>query len=155
MKFQEKYVQSHPFAADEVFPLLSPEGEVRWLEDWEFRMIHSDSGNTEKGCIFSTDIHAEDEAIWIVTNYEPENHHLSFVRFSPNKNITEISIKVIPIEHGKSQKSQSEIEYSYTPLTTNEHERLSISLDSEFKKMMEWWEKALNYFLKTGKMLAK
>ena len=152
MKFHKKYVQSHPLAADEVFPLLSPEGEVRWLDNWKLRMIHSDSGKTEKGCIFSTNIGAEDETIWIVANYEPENGRVSFIQFPPNKNITEISIKVVQVGH---DKSQSEIEYSFTPLTTNEHERLSISLDAEFKKRMESWEKALNHFLRTGEMLTE
>ena len=152
MKFRKTHIQSHSFPATQVFPLLSPEGESEWLEDWNYKMIHSHSGKTEKGCVFSTDHHSHGETIWIVTNHEPERQQISFVRFSPGKNVTEIAIKVMPTGE---ESSTSHIEYSYIPLSTAEHERLKGELDTEFETMMEWWEKAINYFLKTGKRLAK
>lgn len=152
MKFRKHHIQHHPFPAEKVFPLLSPEGEKRWLDGWDYRLIHSDTGRIELGCIFSTDHHADEETLWVVTAYDERAREVGFVRHSPNKNVVEIHIQVK--DEGEA-KSASEISYLTTPLTSAENERLVMDLDQEFVEMMDWWERSLHHYLKTGKMLRR
>lgn len=64
----------------EVFPLLCPVKEYDWIPAWQCRLIYSESGYAELGCVFSTDFkdHSGPE-IWVVCTYE-KNRLIGFVK---------------------------------------------------------------------------
>jgi len=137
---------------EKVFPLLSPVKEKDWLDGWDYEMIYSNSGLIEKNCVFSTSNPDEMDTIWHVTQHNPEKFEVEFLRVAPKENVVRINIKLTPIEN---DKTEAEIVYQYTGLNKEQNEFINSGLESKFDKSMKWWEKSINHYLETGKMLKK
>jgi len=150
MQVQKEFVQKHPFPASQVFPLLCPVREKDWLEGWNYRMIHSQSGLAEMGCVFSTSHHGVGETYWMVIHYNPDNYEIGFVRCTPGKNLVRIDIH---LKNTSPHSSNTYLTYAYTPLSQEESSLLEEGLDARFEDDMRFWENAINYYLQTGKML--
>ena len=59
-----------------VFPLLCP------VREWDCRLVYTESGLAEPGCIFQTDRPADGGLdTWVVSHYQPP-HHIAFVRIN-------------------------------------------------------------------------
>lgn len=65
---QQRMFQSTP---QEIFPLLCPTTELDWLPGWNCKLLHSQSGYAEFGCIFNTSYFGMDE-VFICTRYEKD-----------------------------------------------------------------------------------
>ena len=135
---------------NEVFSLLCPVRETEWLEGWTFNMIYSKSGFIEKDCVFTTTNYGKFDTVWQVTQYDKNNHCIEFLRVTPESELVKINISLKEKSH---DTTQTEIEYQYTSLIENRNKYYENDLEDEFAGMMNWWEKAINHFLKTGKML--
>lgn len=65
-----------------VFPLLCPVREYDWIPEWDCRLVHTESGLAEPGCIFQTEREAEDGLdTWVISRHEP-NDRIAFVRMN-------------------------------------------------------------------------
>lgn len=157
MPFQGKqktfcYIQSNLGPAHKIFPLLCPVKEKEWLDGWNFTMIHSKSGYIEKNCVFTTPHHGDHETVWHVTQYEPMEYSIEFLRVSPGENTVRINIDLEPISQ---IETNTHIRYEYTALTEEANFYIENQLKDDFCKQMKWWEKSMNHYLKTGEKLLK
>lgn len=155
MKFIQKtfhHLQHNTAPPEKVFPLLCPVREYDWLDGWQAKIIHSESGLVEENCVFTTPHHGEMETVWHVTKHDPENFEVAFVRVTPGENVVRIQIKLVP--EGDAA-TQSRISYQYTALNEAQNEHIRENLPAEFAESMNWWERALNHYLDTGEMLKK
>jgi hypothetical protein len=50
-----EYTQTNPAAPERVFPLLCPVREADWIPGWRYKLIYSESGVAELGCVFTTE----------------------------------------------------------------------------------------------------
>ena len=143
-----EFVQSNPAAPSEVFPLLCPVRESEWLPGWEYRLIYSESGIAELGCVFTTpNASAQAERIWIVTEYDRAQYRIGFVWIDPDRIITELGIQ---LEAGDRGMTRAKIRYRYTGLS-EEGNREVESYDRQwFEVRMRNWETCINEFLRTG-----
>jgi hypothetical protein len=146
------YEQSNNAPPDVVFPLLCPVREKDWIDGWDYKMIFSESGLIEKDCVFSTPHHGNEQTIWYVTVHDKENYKIEFVRVTPNEEVVKINIYLIDNGNGTTT---SNITYRYTALNSNKNLWIKEKLDSEFKENMIKWEKAINFYIETGKKLIK
>jgi hypothetical protein len=146
------YKQINNGRPEVVFPLLCPVREKDWIEGWDYKMIFSVSGLIEKGCVFSTPHHGNEQTIWYVTEHDKENFKVEFVRVTPNEEVVHISIFLTDRGNGTTV---STITYEYTALCEAKNRWILEKLDSEFEKNMEEWENAINFYLETGTMLTK
>jgi hypothetical protein len=137
---------------EKVFPLLCPVREKDWLDGWDYNMIYSKSGLIEKNCVFSTSFPDEMDTIWHVTQHNPEKFEVEFLRVTPKKNVVRINIKLTAVEN---DKTEADISYQYTGLSDDQNKFINKELESVFEESMKWWEKSINHYLKTGKMLKK
>lgn len=64
-----EYSSHVPAPPEAVFPLLCPTLEYLWLDDWDAKMIHSESGVAEAGAVFRT--HIRTGETWVTTRYDP------------------------------------------------------------------------------------
>jgi hypothetical protein len=135
-----------------VFPLLCPVMERDWIDGWECNMIYSESGFIEKDCVFTTTHHGNQETVWHVTQYDKENHIIEFLRVTPNENTVRIKILLEEIDHSKTKVH---IYYLYTLLKKNNTVIEFKAIEQSFFDSMYWWEKAINYYFKTGLKLKK
>ncbi|NBB92845.1 MAG: hypothetical protein GVY32_06740 [Gammaproteobacteria bacterium] len=63
-----------------IFPLLCPVREYEWIPGWDCRMVYSESGLAEPGCVFQTDREADGGVdTWVISRHEP-NRRIAFVR---------------------------------------------------------------------------
>ena len=146
------YLQQIEGTPQQIFPLLCPNREKDWLDGWDYEMIYSLSGFAEANCVFTTPMHGKEATVWMVSRYEPEQGIIDFVRFTPSEMIVRISILVYP---KNKEITPVEVTYIYTALGEEQEKYLEQQLSKDFRKSMEWWEKAMNYYLRTGEMLRK
>jgi hypothetical protein len=148
-----EYTQTNNAPPEKVFPLLCPVREADWAPGWQYRLIYSDSGVAELGCIFTTpnppsEPHASAEKTWIVTDYDPAAFRIGFVWINPNRVATEIRIQLMPAHEAKTQAS---IRYRYTSLSEEGNREITTYDENWFRNMMQGWETAINEYLRSGK----
>jgi hypothetical protein len=162
-----EYTQTNSAAPEKVFPLLCPVREADWIPWWRYKLIYSDSGVAELGCIFTTqdrtvesekysssssgrDFHST-ESTWICTDYDPDSFRIAYVWIKPGRVATELWIKLTAAENSQTH---SHIRFRYTGLSTEGNREVESYDRSWFEKKMKGWEAAINYYLTTGQMIA-
>lgn len=147
------YIQHHKFNADAVFSLLCPLREKEWLDGWDCDIILSHSNGIEMGCVFSTPFSTDKNTVWFTTQYDKGDHVVEFIRHTPGEHIVKINLKVV--DTPEEQGSQTFIVYEYTGLNEHQNAYITGKLAVDFEKSVKWWERAINHFLETGKMLKR
>lgn len=148
-----RYAQRIEAPPARVFPLLCPIREGEWLDGWidELRMIHSESGLAEEGCVFQTQPPGRAETVWMVTRHDPVGRVVEFVRFTAGLVVTRLTIGV---DAQADDSSKVNITYAFTPLSAAGRNlvRETYSADA-FRRDMAWWESSMNHWLRTGEIL--
>lgn len=151
-----EYIQTNPAAPEKVYPLLCPVREQDWLPGWQYRLIYSDSGVAELGCVFTTPnpppasaSHGQSvrEITWIVTDYDPANFRIAYVWINPGSIIAELQIQLRPHEHAATR---THIRYRYTGLSPEGNRELAGYDQKWFEARMQNWETTINHYLRTG-----
>lgn len=146
------FLQHNTGTPDQVFPLLCPVREKDWLDGWVYEMKHSVSGLIEKDCVFTTPHDGDQDTVWIVTEYDKENKRIDFVRFTPNEQVVKINIS---LELMGDKMTRTRISYRYFSLSDRSADYFANKLEDEFNENMQWWEHAINHYIKTGKKLLR
>ena len=158
-RITHEYVQTNPAAPQGVFPLLCPVREQDWLPGWQYRLVYSDSGVAELGCVFTTPhppasgVHsgAASETTWIVTDYDPAAFRIAYVSINPGYVITELRIQLSALEQAATR---THIRYRYTGLSTEGNRELEGYDQKWFEARMRNWETSINHYLRTGNKMA-
>lgn len=149
-RITRSYRQTINATPEVIFPLLCPEREKEWLDGWDYTMIYSDSGLAEEGAVFSTSSQAEENTIWITTKHDKVNHEVEFTRCTPASRVCIQKIAVLP----KDEKSSYvDISYTITAIFAGGNKFIESYTEEIFMNLMIFWEKSMNYFIETGKML--
>jgi hypothetical protein len=146
------YNQINNAPPERIFPLLCPVREKDWLDGWDYEMIFSKSGRIEKGCVFSTLHHGNNETIWYVSKHDKKNKIVEFIRLTLMEEVVKINITLHDNGNGTTT---SNISYEYTSLNDYKSDWIEKELDKVFMDSMTWWEKAINYYLNTGEKLQR
>jgi hypothetical protein len=146
------HVQRIEAAPERVFPLLCPVREREWLDGWECELLHSRSGLAEEGCVFRTRWDDFPETVWIVTLHDGETGRVEFARVTPGLVATRLLLRVEAAGAGTALH----VLYAHTPLSAEGAAFVEKEYAPEaFERSMTWWERSMNHFLKTGRMLRK
>lgn len=154
-----EFTQTNPALPERVFPLLCPVREADWLPGWQYRLIYSDSGVAELGCVFTTpnppgsavEERAAAETTWIVTEYDPAGFCIAYLWIDPGHVITELRIQLAP---GGPGETRTHIRYRYTGLSAEGNRDLEQYTQPWFESKMQNWERTINHYLRTGKKIA-
>lgn len=133
---------------DKVFPLLCPKREYDWIEPWKCRMVRSESGFAELDCIFVTDFPNEDEDVWVVSLYRPDEE-IQFVRFN-GRRVIRYSITLTDNGDGTTEAEWKQI---ITGLNEEGNRLLEGLTDEAYRKEITVLERLLNHYLTIGEML--
>jgi hypothetical protein len=147
-RVSRSYTQHLEAGADAVFELLCPVRETEWVNDWRPRAVFTESGVAEPGCVFITPGVPED-ALWLMTEYDRENHRLQIIKFIPGVVIGTIEVELT--DGGDS--STADITYAYTSVSDHGDRALEEFTEGHFQGFMKTWERELNHYLKTGSKL--
>ncbi len=135
----------------EVFPLLCPVRETEWVNDWRPRLVISESGLAEPGCIFITPGIPED-ALWLMRIYDRKRHHLEIIKIIPGMVMGTITVALAAADGGGCA---ADITYAYTALSDQGEVALEEFTEAHFAAFMKTWETELNHYLTTGAKLPR
>ena len=135
------------FTAKTIWPLLCPVREYDWIETWDCKILHSESGFNESGCTFTTDLPSEGgKEVWLTSRYDP-HQRLEFVRTNAIR-IIHFVVKLKPA--GKGTR------LTWTQLVTALNEQGNDYVANKpkaFATQMTMLERMLAHYLETGKRL--
>lgn len=152
VKRSKKYRQLNCGIPAKVFSLLCPVREADWIDGWEYSMIYSHSGLAEPGCVFTTPSSDNKTTTWYISEYDPQQFIIEFVRMTPAEMVVKISIRLSDNGNGTTT---ADILYEYTSLSEEANRWIIEELDTTFSGNMAYWEKAINHYLQTGTKLLK
>jgi hypothetical protein len=148
----KSFTQINNAPPSRVFPLLCPVRESDWIDGWQYEMSYSVSGLAELGCIFKTPAPGGKSFTSYVSNYDPANFKIEFVRMASDEMVVKINIQLIDTNNAATK---AYITYEYTSMNDTANRWLDEELDKSFYSSMRYWEKAINHYLFTGTKLAK
>ncbi len=156
-KFQGKrvtheYTQNNVAPPEKVFPLLCPVREADWVPGWEYRLIYSETGVAELGCVFITPNEDGSETTWVVTEYDPASFRIAFAWVNPGLVAAQIRICLSRSSESPGHTSAL-IRYTYTGLSSNGNQEVERYDQKWFQHKMQSWEAAINHYLRTGKRI--
>jgi hypothetical protein len=135
-----------------VFPLLCPVREAEWLDGWNYRLVYSESGFAEEGCVFTSSQTGEKDTIWLITKRDEGNKEIEFSRITPESRVAKLNISVEDID---CENSLVHITYTYTALNESGNKFIDEFTQAKFNKSMKFWEDSMNHFLMTGEKLTR
>ncbi len=145
-KVSHTYTQTICSTPNEVFPLLCPVREAEWVNGWEPRVVVTESGHAEQGCIFVTPGLPHD-AVWIMTRYDTEKFLMEITKVIPGVVVGMIQVQ---LRADGDASTLAEITYTYTAISDYGNQMLEEFSVEHFTAFMETWENELNHFLTTG-----
>ena len=149
-RISRSYTQSLGAPPERIFPLLCPVREADWVPDWNPELILSNCGVAEAECVFRTP-DSPDNAIWIITQFDPENYALEMYKVRPNHTVGKLEIALVSDGPGATK---ADIAYTYTAIGPVGEAFLSDFTEEWYLDFMVQWEKALNHYLSTGEKIS-
>jgi hypothetical protein len=143
-----EHVQTNPAAPERVFPLLCPVREAEWVPGWQYRMIYSQSGVAEEGCVFTTPNDTGPESTWLVTEYRPPRR-IDFVWIQPGRMAARLRFELA----WAGGQTNLHARYEYTGLSLEGDAQVERFTEAWFESKMQRFQAALNHYLQTGKMI--
>jgi len=147
-----EYTQNNVAPPEKVFSLLCPVREADWVPGWQYRLIYSESGVAEGGCVFITPNEDATETTWVVTDYDPATFRIAFVWVNPGLVAAQIRI-CLSNSSGVLGHTSALIQYTYTGLSTEGNHEVERYDQKWFRHKMQSWEAAINHYLQTGKRI--
>ena len=144
------YVQKIKAPPERVFPLLCPVREADWVPDWDPVAVYSHGGYAELDCVFVTRTQ-EDEAVWMITRYEPEAGRVEMVKVTPGVTACQLRITLTASSQGGTD---AEVTYTHTALGPRGEAFVAGFTEAYYHQFMTGWEKALNHYLETGELIS-
>ena len=145
-----QHTQTNQALPERVFPLLCPVREADWVPGWKYRLIYSQSGVAELGCVFTTPNDGGSESTWICTEYDRERLRIAYAWVT---RLVACQIR-IQLEPGLDSNTRAHIQYTYTGLSHAGNKEVERFTGEWFRAKMEGWEKAINHYLRTGHVIA-
>jgi hypothetical protein len=146
------YAQTINADPSKVFDLICPVKEADWLDGWDCTLLYSKSGFAEAGCVFLSRQEGEKDTIWMITKRDVENKVVEFVRATPESRIARLTVSVKEMGEGRSRVV---VTYDFTALSEAGNHFLEQYTEQAFIETMQFWEKSMNYYLETGKILKR
>jgi hypothetical protein len=131
-------------APDQVFPLFDPLGEKLWVPDWDPVMIYPPTGSPETNAVFTTQEHDGPPAVWIVVQFDPDQHQVTYVRVAPHSHVATIAVQCT----GEgAEMTAAKVAYTFTGLTAHGNAYIDTFSEGYYHAWIQQWEAAINHYL--------
>ncbi len=148
-RIRHVYTQSLVAPPEKVFLLLCPVREVDWEPGWLPDLVVSESGVAEPECIFISPGQPA-PSIWIISYHNPDRFEAHMYKVTPRHTVCKLEIALFP--DGK-RGTNADIAYTYTAIGPSGDAFLETFTETWYAQFMRTWERALNHYLTTGKLL--
>jgi hypothetical protein len=136
-----------PLPIERAFPLFTPLGEKRWVEDWDPTFLHPPDGETQEGRVFTT-AHGGETTLWSCTAFEPAAHHARYVRVTPTSRFGFVDVRC---EALAAERTRVHVGYSYTALSEQGEADLAALTDAAFAEMLDDWRAMIDRHIQGGR----
>jgi hypothetical protein len=142
---------------DECFALACPVEELKWIDNWRFDMIYSDSGRNEDNCIFREDMSGTAvlnlpglSTYWYTTLYDTANHRFHSLLMYGDKAAGKFEFEAGDDGDGYSIGSWR---LTYTALNEEGNDIADDSLKDRMSFMLTFLGRSAKHYLETGEIL--
>lgn len=130
-----------PCDAETAFPLFSPEGERRWIKEWDPRPCYPGTVAFARDTVFREG-EGEHEAVWTIVDADWQAFRAEYVRVAPSHS-AHITVRIEPLGPDRSQ-----VTVSYTVTTFAQHATLLEAFsETAYAAKMQNWQTQLREFL--------
>lgn len=150
VRVRRTYRQHLDAPPDRVFPLLCPVREADWVPGWDPSLVFSTSGVAEDDCVFIMPDDDTDDAIWVITRHDAAAHVVAFVKVTPGHTVSRIEIT---LASDAPERTVATVTYQYTALSDAGEAFVRDFTEAAYVDFMQQWERQLNHYLRTGRML--
>ncbi len=147
-------IQAEPSA---VFALACPKEELKWIDQWQYDMIYSDSGKNENNCIFKEKmsglfvLNAPDiETYWYTTLYDQKSFHFHALLIYGNLAVGKFEFVVSDTDDGSSK---ADWRLTFTALNENGNRVADEALKDRMTAKLQFLGESAKHYLETGNML--
>lgn len=133
----------------EVFPLLCPVKEKDWAPGWDPKLVISNSGVIEKECIF-VEADKPDDAIWVVSEYDPDNFEVAMYRIVPGVMVGKFAIR---LDSEEGEATRASVSYEQTAMGKDGEKIVKEFTAESFNEFMDEFKLAIDHYLTTGEMI--
>jgi hypothetical protein len=142
------YVQSLAAPPDRVMPLLTPDGERAWEEDWDPTVLYA-APAPGVGTVFTTRHPGRPPTVWFLEEYDTAHHRVRYVRMTPGSDVTQLDIALAPVG---ADRTTATVRYTYTGFSDEGNAFVATMTPEHYEHRLRAWETALNHFLTTGEL---
>lgn len=137
--------------ADEVFRLLCPVRENEWIPGWQeaCKVLHTDSGIAEEGCVFTTYYPDEGRAVWLCSDYDPAAYRIEYIKHIEGKAIAKWQMRVEPLGPRRCVLISR---FEMTALSEVGKRHVLNFFADRHDELLEGIRTKIVYFLQTGQM---
>jgi len=132
---------------DKTLPLFTAVGERLWIKEWNPTYIYPETGEPQRGMIWKTTNDDGIDEIWVTVNYDVTQYIATYVKWSPENNVTQIDIQCNSV--GDTQ-TLVQVTYTITTLSNKALIDLNPFTKEHYDKWIMSWEKAIDHYLKHG-----
>ena len=132
------------FSIDEIFPLLCPKMEEKWIPQWECQVIYSLSGYNEPGAIFKTEKAFGTELIWHTNVYDKETGNIEFTNFAKDKFVFRFIIQVQVLSEKQCRLTFTHV---FKPITDEGVELVNTYAAEDFQSRLSGLSRLLDSYL--------
>jgi hypothetical protein len=130
-----------------VFPLFSPEGEKLWAPGWDYTNLLG-TNELRRDDVFLTDTHdhKSTQAIWIVADYDPVKHCVSYYKVEPGEKVGKVMVEC---SRQTDTSTLVKVTYKYIGLSDSGNRFIANFTREAYKEFIsEWHTLLLRYFEK-------
>ncbi|MFO7665699.1 MAG: hypothetical protein R6V76_03690 [Desulfobacterales bacterium] len=137
---------------EKIFPLLCPVEELKWIDNWQYQLVYSESSVNENNCIFRENMSGLilfDSPItitWITTLYDPDSR-IQFVLMCG-----EMAVIKFDIELRDQGNGSSSIQFKFT-YTSLKEDTVDETTKGKLMTILVFLTTSLKYYCETGEIL--
>ena len=143
-KFTQKFEMDQ--AVQDLFPLFSAEGEKLWVPGWDYENIMGGNELHEDYAFLTTtqDYASTDfKAIWLVKEYDPDNHLVVFYKVEPMDKIAIVTVKCAGFG---VRKTTVTVSYEYIGLSDKGNEFINNYTQTDYDGYIGEWQMLLEKY---------
>ena len=139
-----------------IFPLACPVEELRWIPQWEYQLIYSQSGVNETNCIFNENMsgaHIFEKPLtttWVTTLHDPQNYRISFQLNTSGKAVIRLDIGFRDVGNKVSSSTWHMV---FTALDEEANTMQDDHIRKKLEAVITFLAEALKHYCETGEII--
>ena len=158
--FQSKRTVSHHVekikaSPEQIFPLLCPIQEYKWIDGWQCEMVYSDGGAIENNCIFKEEktspilFDLSVPTYWVVSLYMPEEYRIQFILLMGTMATAKIDVEVQDLGGTVSSVTWT---FTITSLNDEANKIIGAATEQKAKLLLTILGRSLKHYCETEKL---